>query len=500
MQWITILQYAFLFVMVFVMIVALIRSRYRKFTSREFVLYFRNGKLKKQGFGGSAVILPFIDELIVLPTTIQALEVETSEVITRENQDVLVKGFVIWRIDDPSKAYQSIGNTKGDALGEINHILERLVESIVRTTVARLSLDQVLRERSLIIEAIMSELVPVVEPMGISVNTVEVRHVDVVDQNLFNDLQETYRQDARLVAEKTKIETEREVRITAAQQQEAANVRDLEKDRMVLLEQQKLNETEEKRLRAVQELQKNREAAVAELEKKRLQVEAETRLMEIELEAESKKRKMLLEEIDVKADGVRRAAKAEKEATELAAQAEAFRLEQVAEASKKSMITQAEGTKQAQIAEAEAEAFKIAQIGEAKRKALLAEAEGKKAILIAEAEGLREKVKAQGLVNDAMIMQELIQQLPAIASSMKVGDINWLNMGGQGSNGESPLGIIPKNLLHVMTLAKSFGLDLEGLIRSIRGKDPLPKEDDNDGELVEMELPEEELLENSPTP
>ena len=449
---------------VFTMMV--IKARYRRYTNREFVLRFRNGKLKNQGFGGGYFLLPLIDELIVLTTTIQNLEIDAGEaIITSENQDVRVQAFVVWQIEDPVKAYQSISGTQGKGvMSEINKTLQRLVESIIRTTVARLSLDQVLRERSLIIEAIMSELLTVVGPMGIKINTSEIRHVDVVDEALFHDLQEKYRQEAKLTAEQVKIQTEQEIRKTAAyseqqvrlyeaEQQELAGKRELEKDRQVLLEQQKLNETEELRLRSVQELQKKRETSVAEINKKKLQIEAETRLMEIELAAESKKRKNILEEIEVQAHQKKLLAEADAKAIKISAQAQMEAVEM----------------------QANAEAYQLEKVADARKKSLLAEAEGKKAVLFAEAEGLREKVKARGLINEAMILQELVKQLPAIASSMKVGDINWLNMGGNGKNEDTPLGIIPKNLLQVMTLAKSFGLDIEGLVRSIRGEKKSPE-------------------------
>jgi flotillin len=435
-------------------LVAAIKSRYKKFTSREFVLRFRNGKLINRGYGGGYFLLPLIDELVILSTTVQNLEIKANELISAENQDIAVSGFVVWRIEDPESAYQSISGSQNlGVMTELNKILEDLTESIIRTTVATLTLDQVLRERSLIIEAIMTELVPVVAPMGIKINTAEIRHVEVLDQELFNDLQEKYRQSARLKAEQDKIQTEREVARTRAESEQVIRERELERDRAVLVERQKVEETEEKRRIAVEQLQKTRETKIADLTKQRLEIEAKTKLMEIEFEAESNKRRQLLEQIDIEA---------EKEMRMANAKAEAIKLE-------------ASARKEAAEMDAYAEAVKLREVAKAKREALMAEAEGRKAILLAEAEGLREKVKAQGLVNDAMIMQDLVKQLPSIASSMKVGDINWLNMGGgNGENGDSPLGIIPKNMLQVMALSKSFGLDVENLIRSIRGKDPLP--------------------------
>lgn len=438
------------------------------------MLAFRNGKIRSEGYGGAYFVLPFIDELIVMSTTVNQLDVDAGEVITKENQDVRIVGFVVWRIESPREAYSSIKGTQNNVMHEINVILSQLVESIVRTTVARLTLDQVLRERGLIIDAIMSELVTIVGPMGIKINTAEIRHVEVVDQDLFNDLQEEYRQDAKMNAEQVKIETdmaiqkktaysEQEVRMYMAEQEERANVRELERDRMVLLEQQKLNESEQKRLRMVQEMEKKRETAIAEINQKKLKIQAETRLIEIELDAESKKRRQILEGIEVEAQQKKLLAEADAEAIRLRAQANMEAVEMAAKA----------------------EAFKLETVAAANKISLLAEAEGRKAILLAEAEGLREKISAQGLVNEAMILQELVQQLPKIASSMKVGDINWLNMGGGNGDGDSPLGIVPKNLLHLMTLSKSFGLDLEGLIQSVRGKKEVTVE-----KLVPMLPPE----------
>lgn len=440
-------------------LIAIIRARYKKFTNREFVLRFRNGKLREQGFGGGYFILPFIDELVVLSTTVQNLNISNVENITRENQDVQIDGFVVWRIEDPEKAYQSISGSQNEGvMTEIDQTLLRLVESIIRTTVARLTLDQVLRERSLIIEAILTELVPVVAPMGIKINTAEIKHVRVADQDLFHDLQERYRQETRLNAEKVKIETDKEigkseskrdqeVKLFRAEQEELSRVRELEKDRTVLIEQQKLNETEQLRLRKIQELEKERESKIAELSKQKLEIEARTKLMQLELEAEASKIKQIKEKIEAEAAQKRLIAEAEADAIKLTAQAKMEATE----------------------LEAQAEAYKLEKIASAKKESMLAEAEGRKALLLAEAEGLKEKVKAQGLINEAMIMEELVKQLPSIASSIKVGDVNWLQMGGS-KDSDTPLGIIPKNMIQIMGLAKSFGLDLESLIATIRGQ------------------------------
>lgn len=407
--------------------ISVIRARYKKFTNRDFVLRFRNGTLINEGYGGAYFMLPLIDELIVLSTTVQRLEVDTGEVITAENQDVVVKGFVVWRIEEPVKTYQSIsGDSEYNVMTEINKTLVRLVESIIRTTVAQLSLDQVLRERSIIIEAIMSELVTVVGPMGIKINTVEIQHVDVVNQDLFDDLQETYRQEARLTAQKAQSLTTQNIRSFKAEQEEKSEIRELEKEQKILLQQQELNKVEQNRLRTIQKLEKERETANAELIKQKLQVEAETKLMEIEFEAKSKKQQKILQEIEVETKRIQQIADANAEATRKNADAEAYKLEVIAKATRK--------------------------------------------MLIAEADGLREKLQARKEMNDILIMEQLIQQLPEIAKSMKVGDVNWVNIGGKDQNNGSPLGMVPENILQLLSFSKAFGLDIKKIVDKMTSK------------------------------
>ncbi|MCK5159688.1 MAG: hypothetical protein KAR08_11050, partial [Candidatus Heimdallarchaeota archaeon] len=46
-------------------------SRYRKFKTNEYVIRFRNGKIKSAGKGGRCILMPIIDEIVVIPTTTQ---------------------------------------------------------------------------------------------------------------------------------------------------------------------------------------------------------------------------------------------------------------------------------------------------------------------------------------------------------------------------------------------------------------------------------------------
>ncbi len=478
----------------------LIRSRYKVFDSSNFVLHFRRGKLKNKSYGGSFFLLPIFDKYVVLSTAIQQVEIHAQEkVITRENQPVIVNGLLVWRIVDPEAAYRAIGSQYGrNAMLGLNKTLEQIVESIIRTTVAKLTIDEVLRERQIIVEAITKELFSVVSDWGISIETVEVVQVELTNSALFQHLQAKFEQEARRKAMEITIETDRELeqkrieqnfeiekikadrelelRLYKAELEEKARKRELERDRQIVEMQKQVELAETQKQREVQtleqlkekevgelsrlkevefaKLERERELSEAKIAKQTKEIEAETKLIERTKAAEAKKLELIKTQIQVAA---------EKELREAQAHAEAIRLQTEAEAMKIKMM-------------AEAEAERRRKIAQATREALLAEAEGKKAVLLAEAEGLAEKVRAQQQINEAMLMKELIQQLPEIAKSIKIGEISWLNLGsgsteGNGRGNGSPLSIVPKNMLELLGIARHFGLDIPKLVDAVKKQD-----------------------------
>jgi uncharacterized membrane protein YqiK len=67
---------AMIVAMIIIMIVFLVfyLARYRKFTTKHYVIHFRNGKVKSVGAGGRLFLLPVFDEYATLPATVQREE------------------------------------------------------------------------------------------------------------------------------------------------------------------------------------------------------------------------------------------------------------------------------------------------------------------------------------------------------------------------------------------------------------------------------------------
>ena len=547
------------FTLVAIMMIFVVKSRYKVFAPNLFVIHIRRGVVKHKSFGGGFFKLPIIDQYFLLPTTIQRIEIKASEkVISKENQEIVVRGFLVWRIEDAEKAFKRItGTSANSTLTEINTTLEQLAESVIRTTVANMTLDSILRNRGKIVDDLMKEFSTVVGTWGISIETVEIKDVELINHELFINLQAEFENAKTLEAqqitiqtsrsietakisknkeiEMAKAEADREIRLLKAQQEEIAVLREIEKEKKILEEQKNVNmakEMQEKEVLSAEQLkqqevglierkkaqqfveedrklevlrqQKEREVGVATkikeqelLEQERIlevkRREKEIQVMQLEQQREVERAEYYQKEETIRAETdlitKSKAAEAEKVKaikTNIEVRAEKERLEAIAlaeankitaEGESHAVKIKAEGEAEAKRMTAQVEAQKIKVIAEAKKDEMLAEAEGIRAKLEAEADGLEKKVLAQNQISPEVLSQQVVESivtklssvLPQIAESMKVGEVKWVNLGGGdgNGNGSNPLGIIPKNLVQLVTSLEAFGVDIPGMLNGL---------------------------------
>jgi len=295
----------------FLLFLIFIISRYRKFKTNEYVIRFRNGKIKSAGKGGRCFLMPIIDEIVVIPTTTQQTFLEAREkVLSREFQDVAINAFVFWKVVKPEVAFTAVSWDQKET-DYIEKIIKNAAESIIRTTCANMPLESIIRDRGEIISAVSKELHDLLADMGIVVISVEVRDVEVLNNNLKSNLEAS-----KQIAE------EETARLRRAQMEEVTRLRDLEVSRKTGIQEQSVQ-------MEIQREAKNREIQIQKLELQRTAIEADTlkKKVTIEAEAEYEKMKRLAEgekaRLIAKAEGEAAAVKAN-----LVAEAEGI-LEQV---------------------------------------------------------------------------------------------------------------------------------------------------------------------------
>ncbi|WP_287582351.1 SPFH domain-containing protein [Candidatus Borrarchaeum sp.] len=272
-------------------------TRYRKFKTNEFVIFLRNGKVKRAGLGGRLFLLPLIDEVIVIPTTIQQTSLEAKEkVVSREYQNIGVTGFVFWQVTEPSAAFTSVSWDKrsGDY---VETVIKNAAESIIRTTCANMALEDIIRERSKIIDAVISELHDLMANWGVTAHSVEIRDVEVLDPELKGNMEAV-----------KKAAEEQKAKLRQAEMREITRMRDLD-----VLE--KTGVAEQEIQLEIQSKAKQREVKVQELERQRIEVEATAEKNRLQLIAEGDAAK-IKQDLVAEAEGVLQQIMALKESDE----------------------------------------------------------------------------------------------------------------------------------------------------------------------------------------
>ena len=250
-------------------------SRYRKFKTNEYVIRFRNGKIKSAGKGGRCFLMPVIDEVVIIPTTTQQTFLEASEkVVSREFQDVSVSAFIFWKVVKPEIAFTAVSWEQRES-DYIEKIIKNAAESIIRTTCANMQLEHIIRERNEIINAVSKELHDLMADWGIVVISVEIRDVEVLNRVLKTNMEAS-----------KQIEQEETARLRRAGMEEITQLRELEVSRKTGVQEQNVQ-------LEVQREAKTREIEVQKLEFKRTEIEADTTKKRITIEAEAEYERMI---------------------------------------------------------------------------------------------------------------------------------------------------------------------------------------------------------------
>jgi flotillin len=286
----------------------------------EFVIQQRLGKIRQRGRGISVWKWPLIDRTYVLPATTNSISFSADQ-ITAENQGVEVSGFAIWKISAPERTITGFDfNGTDSAIGKIGVNLKDVVESAIRHQVANMTIEDVLRKRGSIILQLKQELAYIAEQWGIAIETVEIKNVRIMSQQVFSNMQAKFRDAMRLESETSALETEKRISETRYAQREELAFREQDFHRREVerkAEMDRLAATTAAEL-AVLERSQRQEAAIAEfasqietaraetlkkkailrLEQQVVAVEREVEEERFEAEAESKKHDVELGEMD----------------------------------------------------------------------------------------------------------------------------------------------------------------------------------------------------------
>jgi flotillin len=408
-----------------VLVVALVRMMYRVAEPNEALIVSGFGARRPSssdvvetsslGFkivvGKGVFVLPVVQTVRRLGLELHKAEL-TVDCVTTQGIPVHVRGVVVYKVGDD---FESIANAARRFLereSEMDSNVHEVFAGHLRQIVGSLTVEDMIRAREKLAQETRNSSAVEMQKLGLVIDSLQIQEVHDPTgyiENLAKPHQAAVEADARIAAaERNREATERE---QAAAARAAKAVSD--------------SEIEQAKLRAAADQEKERASQAgpfAQAEARKAVVIQETEVADLEAARTEKRLQTdVVKPAQAERDAQVARAEAERQQIELRARAEATRVRTQAEAD-------AEATKLRGLAEAEATKAR----GEADAAAIAAK-------LTAEADGIQKRAEALAENQEAVINQQIAEELPEIVRAatgafQSVDHMVVLN-GAQGVNG-----------------------------------------------------------------
>ena len=128
--------------------------------------------------------VPFIDTIKYFSKATMLYDIPPSEVLTSDKQNMTVDCYVLWKIEDPKKFYQTLGNT---IVAEQR--LDALTYNALKTVMGTLAQADIINmndgaERNEIYDGIAATVDNLAATYGIGVEDVKIKRFDLPESNL----------------------------------------------------------------------------------------------------------------------------------------------------------------------------------------------------------------------------------------------------------------------------------------------------------------------------
>jgi len=432
--------------------------------------------------GSRAIVRPFFDRAFVLSLSSRQIPVEVegysmNGIFLRLRGVAQVK--VGGNVDDVRKASQRFL----DQQQQIDHYTQEILSGTLRAVVGTLSVEQIIRDRASFASQVQAEAEHSMNNQGLVIDTFQISAVE--DDGSY--LRDWGRPEAALVAKRAAIaesdanrESTQAKNINLQQEAESKQAFDLrnaeikeETDARQAVadaagplsraaQQQRIIEQEE--LIAVRNNDLREKQLIAEVHKP-----AEAKRYAEQQDADSKKYARIADSEAQLADERNRA-----ESRKVSSDAEAHAIEARGRAEAEVELQRRSKDAEAVRLEGQAQADSLRAKGEAEAAAILARGE-------AEAEATRAKAEAYKQFNDAAVLAQVLEVLPAVANELAAPYSNIEKLSVISSDGESKIGQnISRGLAQVLDMVSATtGVDFQETLeraasagRDVRASDP----------------------------
>lgn len=524
-------------VIAIVVVGIVVASRYKRippnaigvFYGRRYVSKGVDGQPVERGFsvvtGGGRILMPIVEQYQEMSTAAFQVEISETDVPTSKNVPVQIIAVATCRISpNPDEQSNAVQAFLGKEDREISSTINQILRGHVRSIIAGLSVEQILRDRAEFNKKVLEESADEFRKLGIQIITLVVQDVkdtlgyiqalgqqevaekkrdaainvsnaarQTAEVNAQNDVKIADAQKTRdvQVAEfKVQTETKRaeaDLANAIAKTTQESKLRVLEADRdtaaakagIAVQEQRAILKERELNATIITEAKAKRDASVIDADAQQSVAERTARRIEIEADG---KRAAAIKEGEGIASKTRAVANADADATRA-------RLTADADGAKANQLASAEGTRANLLATADGTRANQLALAEGSKANLLATAAGTEAELLAKATGTLKLAEALKELDESGRLLMILDRVPALldkggdagakmlaavftplgASLGAIKQVSIVDMGSDGKGGIAKFaGSIPSLLAEMLVKAEAQGIDIKPLLKLAR--------------------------------
>ena len=154
-----------------VLIFVLIAASFRIVREYERGVVYTFGKYSSSRGPGIQIVIPFIQQMVLVDMRIRTEDIPSQDVISRDNVSVKVNAVVYYRVVEPAYAINRVE--------DFIMATSQLAQTTLRSVLGKHELDDMLTQRDKLNQDVQDILDTQTDGWGIKVTNVEIKHVDI---------------------------------------------------------------------------------------------------------------------------------------------------------------------------------------------------------------------------------------------------------------------------------------------------------------------------------
>lgn len=421
--------------------------------------------------GKATIKIPFLERKDELVLQLIPIDVKTASTVpTADYINVRVDSNVNIKISKDEELIKlAAQNFLGKDTNYIASIAREVLEGNVREIVGSMKLEEMIKDRQKFAELVKENAEPDLKAMGLEIISFNVQNF-IDDNGVIENLGIDNIVSIKKNAEISKANSEKEIAKARAIARKEANDAQVESEQSIAI---KNNELALKKadLRMMEDSKKAQADAAYDIEQEQQRktleiVQAEADIVRQEKAIEIKEKEALVREKELEAK-IRKQADADTYKRMKDAEAKAYEQQKVADVEQYKAIKEYEILIEKANAELVAEQKKaegISAVGKA-------EADAIKAKLLAEAEGLDRKAEAMSKMQQAAVIEMIVDKLPEIVknAASPLSNVDSITMYGEGNSAKLVEDVMMTTGKIMEGIQGSTGLDVKALLSGALG-------------------------------